>query len=118
MKGYDKMTNQQIIHKVIENSCKKRIKQLEQNAITIIDKGTERAVKTAIKDINVIHRQYIYKYYKSYRPREYKITNNLWDITIGGRYKKNGKVTGDILIVYSNKNVTYPNPKTNADMVF
>lgn len=118
MKGYDKMNNNNILRNSIEKVCKKKLANVEKSMLRTLDKGIENAVNSAIKDIKLIHRQYVYRYYKSYPPREYRRTNNLWDISIGGKYKKNGKITGNILIVYSNKNVSYPNPKTNADMVF
>lgn len=112
------MNNNNILRNSIEKVCKKKLANVEKSMLRTLDKGIENAVNSAIKDIKLIHRQYVYRYYKSYPPREYRRTNNLWDISIGGKYKKNGKITGNILIVYSNKNVSYPNPKTNADMVF
>ena len=117
------------LEKELEVVLQNEINYLKDEGMKILQAGVKEAAKTAVKEIEILHKQYVTQYYGSYHkkqknkderlPKQYIRNNdpkhNLYSILIKSRVYDNGHAT--IWFGYENLEF-FRHPQSDPGMVF
>lgn len=117
------------LEKELEVVLQNEINYLKDEGMKILQAGAKEAAKTAVKEIEILHKQYVTQYYGSYYkkqknkderlPKQYIRNNdpkhNLYSILIKSRVYDNGHAT--IWFGYENLEF-FRHPQSDPGMVF